>query len=65
MSADDILAYIRAIVADQYNAPNHDVESCKFLQSKNATTSCFLQLAAFVVNKSEDVCFEEEESNGS
>ncbi|KAF2882014.1 hypothetical protein ILUMI_24162 [Ignelater luminosus] len=63
MTADDILAYIRAVVSDQYNTPKHDVESCKFLQSKNATTSCFQQLAAFVVNKSEDVCFEDEESN--
>ncbi|KAF5285471.1 hypothetical protein FQA39_LY16645 [Lamprigera yunnana] len=63
MSNYDILATVRTVLSDQYNKPKHGVESCKFLQSKNSTTTCFRQLSAFVLSIAGEVCFDDDESN--
>ncbi|KAF5300719.1 hypothetical protein FQR65_LT09115 [Abscondita terminalis] len=60
MSGQEIMATIRMVLANQYSKSGYAVESCDFLQSKNASTTPFQQLAAFVREKSEEVCFDDD-----
>lgn len=65
MSSEEVLASIRVVMADQYTEPNHGKKSCEFLQSKNASTSCFEQLSTFVVDKSPDICTDDDPNDSN
>ncbi|KAB0791238.1 hypothetical protein PPYR_03038 [Photinus pyralis] len=60
MGSIEILATIRMVLSNQYNSPHYGRESCAFLQDKNSSTTCFEQLAAFVLMKDEEVCFDDD-----
>lgn len=60
MSGPEILATMRMVLSNQYSKPNHGVESCRFLQGKNSSTTPFQQLAAFILQQAGNVCFDED-----
>lgn len=56
MEPNDILGYIRYVVADHNVPPDHGTESCKILVDESESNSPFERLVAFLLHQSPSIC---------